>query len=935
MILKAQKLRDLAVLAVVGGYAYYLFFSLFKTAHGISSGIKIVIFYSISGFTVLSLLLAARVTLKLKFTSGSLPRASELLGRLTHVLMFLTVIFVLKNTDLAWRDFDRTGSVMAGYQLSRLIFILYFMLACYGAGRLLIEKYFNPGAGIGGADQFILYFFSGASLLAVISVIAGFLGFLNILFALFLVVPLIFYTAPVACRPAQLLYECAGKVYRKDLAQFSSFFIFSWILAGVALLFLILNGFYPGVVEGDVWTHYLPYFREVIRTGHLGPNEIWYHYYLSKGAGLFFLSGVLSDVFSIQLVSVFFIFASCVILFQLCRGFSKNSLLALTAVIVFLALYQGSFFKHHVLMTGYIVFMIWMITRLLIEDGAFKVYFLCSAFSFFYIGFYQPIVLGILILSFMCITTWYYLLKAPRIKVAALLLISLAGIAGICAALAVNFFVTGLGYDVPIQFFWCFADVSKFLRTVGPSGIAYFMQIRSGFSLVNSMGLQPNAGYFNPQWAGSMLRADAISKLFPAILFPIGLFIGFKKIKELVLDKTLIVCALFILCAGLFGQVIQIDTILRLYIFMYFFMVLVSFLILDLLLGALPDFFKKTVSALFLFILVFSSFSSMIDRISPTHLNAVFDYARGKLSFASALRETERVVGTSVTIGGAGKFLDRIGRSERIFHLGYDPGPADSFPGRGMAGEPSFTLGPKAEEIMFGPPEAAKRYLKEQGFNYFMTTLEEPFLMGLPFSPLFNAENLERYFRVVAREGSAYLLSWREGGAAGDRVPSLLIQVNELKRTTVSSYPFSEEFEHDLAPVVRAYIRRGKLLEADGEGVSLDERIMKFLMLNMLAPLEIEENQVLMGQAIVFLGSHLRASRMQLVNGVNQMKQERSAGNERAAVRGISWYIRSTIRNFYFKRYGPAMAQLLMSFKGAVKDIYGSRDNFRRLLNLR
>jgi hypothetical protein len=62
--------------------------------------------------------------------------------------------------------------------------------------------------------------------------------------------------------------------------------LLAWCALVAGGLLLVSRGLYPGAANGDTWEHYLHYYREVLRSGSLGPNELWYHFYFSKGAGL-------------------------------------------------------------------------------------------------------------------------------------------------------------------------------------------------------------------------------------------------------------------------------------------------------------------------------------------------------------------------------------------------------------------------------------------------------------------------------------------------------------------------------------------------------------------------------------------------------------------------------------------------------------------------
>src|SRR5262249_40672654 len=80
------------------------------------------------------------------------------------------------------------------------------------------------------------------------------------------------------------------------------------MLACVVALFIAVKGLYPAGGH-DYYTHYFYYYMSVLRHESLLPNEVWYHFYYSKGAGLYFLAMLLSDPLAPQLVTTAFIAA--------------------------------------------------------------------------------------------------------------------------------------------------------------------------------------------------------------------------------------------------------------------------------------------------------------------------------------------------------------------------------------------------------------------------------------------------------------------------------------------------------------------------------------------------------------------------------------------------------------------------------------------------
>ena len=73
--------------------------------------------------------------------------------------------------------------------------------------------------------------------------------------------------------------------------------LLSAVLAVSIDKFLYPNG------TGDYFSHYFPYYKEVVRNGNIWPNELWYHFYISKGFGDVFFAIVLSDLLGPQAVS--------------------------------------------------------------------------------------------------------------------------------------------------------------------------------------------------------------------------------------------------------------------------------------------------------------------------------------------------------------------------------------------------------------------------------------------------------------------------------------------------------------------------------------------------------------------------------------------------------------------------------------------------------
>src|SRR5581483_4281714 len=71
-------------------------------------------------------------------------------------------------------------------------------------------------------------------------------------------------------------------------------------IAIAVAIFLLVKGLYPGGGH-DYYNHYFQFYKRVIDTGSILPNDVWYHFYYSKGAGLYFLGMLLTDPLAPQL----------------------------------------------------------------------------------------------------------------------------------------------------------------------------------------------------------------------------------------------------------------------------------------------------------------------------------------------------------------------------------------------------------------------------------------------------------------------------------------------------------------------------------------------------------------------------------------------------------------------------------------------------------
>ena len=151
----------------------------------------------------------------------------------------------------------------------------------------------------------------------------------------------------------------------------------------VGLLLLLIKGLYPGGGH-DYYTHYFYYYQTVIDLGGLWPNDVWYHYYYSKGSGLFFLGMLLTDPLAPQLVTFCFMAVAAAALYLTVEDVAPKTNWPSASVLVFISIYiftpgWGEFEKDHEFNTALILGVIWMALRLFApEQIAAKFVFACA-----------------------------------------------------------------------------------------------------------------------------------------------------------------------------------------------------------------------------------------------------------------------------------------------------------------------------------------------------------------------------------------------------------------------------------------------------------------------------------------------------------------------------------------------------------------------------
>ena len=266
---------------------------------------------------------------------------------------------------------------------------------------------------------------------------------------------------------------------------------------------LISKSLYPNATV-DYFPHYLQYYLRVIQDSGIWPNDIWYHFYISKGIGDVFFAMILSDTLAPLSVPFIMYLTGIAIGYAFLKRMTQNVLASLLVSVMiaaaFIWTYQlpshfglwGEFSEQHVITAVLFwgtVWAGWLLQELPVEERSGWQHTIAA------------ITIGLVILEpqFAALSSSYFMLlamiaayrRSPLMR----MYVSLAVIAAITAAtlLAINYAITGLADITPYQLFWRFADQERFSHWVSP-----FLM------LTLLLGASPAIGVL-----GSLRRADA------------------------------------------------------------------------------------------------------------------------------------------------------------------------------------------------------------------------------------------------------------------------------------------------------------------------------------------------------------------------------------------------------------------------------------------
>lgn len=700
---------------------------------------------------------------------------------LTYVGIYCAVLFWFARADLYHQHFSTAGWMVVVENVCRALFIVYLFWIVQTAGRLALRPLAGSAVNeLGLLARLTLEFFAGAGVSHIALLALGLLGLYTTPIAILLTLPLVALSYPAlattACRAyARITQHLRGR--QRGLAgaiQLAGVVVIVFVVVTAAGLLLLVKGLYPAAGH-DYSIHYFPYYQHVIAAHGIWPNDVWYHFYYSKGAGLFFLSMLLTDPLAPQLVTFCFFSASACALYLLVDRIYPRSLWPLISVTIYLGLYVftpgtgnyranggwGEFEKLHELNTTLLIGIVWLSASAFEHSGRLR-WTLTAATGLAIaasitanptIGVYLGGVFGLLM-------------------VGALLLrdIRRAGVAFACAASAggalatiflINFLITGLINDQGILTLWPLSNIEK-LHEWGALPKAIMVH----------WALTGASKFSTPLFPGSIYLLEHSLRL--QFLYPMIVLGGAAAAMALALRRVRITAPAQ--SAVLFAMLITLSVLtfaagraqpVSFFRYASFStpMVIALGVALFAALGwnrTAPTgrFLGTAMPIIALVLCAVATTSTYLPGAFRQVVGNAVRFAIGIYSVDTAYQRQDGWAGRlpwgGIYPGARGAFAT-VGPNVRIHTMHVHS--YCMLPDCQLEIDDAF-LTAGWQTIMFGSPEQARAAWQKAGVNYFLYSKELRIVDSVPLSPLFTPDNIARYLGIRWTDGTTALLTW-------------------------------------------------------------------------------------------------------------------------------------------------------------------------------
>jgi len=638
--------------------------------------------------------------------------------------------------------------------LARTAFTLYFLGILFGAGQWLLKGIArNLGHfSLTGCEEVAISLLAGSALLHLVMFIMGF-GQL--------------YTFGLLASLGALALTGIGRLPKLlQMPQFSNetccggLALAGLLVVAIVMVFLTKCLYFTGT--GDYFTHYFHYYLRVVQSKGIWPNDVWYHFYISKGAGDIFFAMILSDVLAPFTVSFVMYFTGIVITYAFIRRMTDSTPASLLACVMVASIFLlpagylnwAEFSKQHTI-TGAlfwgIVWAGWMLEQLPEEErSAWRIVTAATVIGLM-IFRAQMAALCVVYFAVMAIIAAF---RRSSSVYSYIFLILVAGL-GALDILAINYAITGLADVTPNRLFWGLADQEKFSHWVSP-----FLW------LLLELGSSPDISTLGASHPSALLSMALILRLDLLLPFAIPIFLCIVLIgvaigygRKLILSPALLhgllsLVAILLAAGAVFLCVKQFDSTFRLYVFCIYPIMMLVAILAALVLQAYSGkpYWPKIIAGGMVII-------ALIAFLPPLHQNR--KHKKRWEAFDRGATTIAEVFSTEGFLWQPG-----IGACEHV-------PPGENIWSSQVTNEIfespycrfetffSYSMGPDWGRILFENADVAEAALKQQKLDYFLIDASQPFFDILPYAPLFTPKEMKKHFGLAWSQNGVYLITWR------------------------------------------------------------------------------------------------------------------------------------------------------------------------------
>ncbi len=742
-------------------------------------------------------------------------RKRGLYGLVAFVAGYIALILWFKEIDVYHRHFATAGVVGLVNNLFRIAFVGYLFFLVHGTGAIALRLI--PGANLARArplEAAVVRFYAGTGIWHIALLAVGFLNLFTVPVAVGITLPLVAISfqevSPliVAMRhAASRQLRALRRVRNLPLAAVS------WRLAFVALALLLpldllaTKGLYPNGGH-DYYTHYFYYYQTVIDRGGLWPNDVWFHFYYSKGAGLYFLAILLTDPLAPQLVTFCFVSVAAASLFLFLKRIAPSAAWPHVGWLLFVLIliysptishYRslggwGDFEKLHEINAALVLGIIYLAAGALDRADPARRAWVFAAASATTAAVLIHSTISVFLCGLFALTAVYLGLRARWQD--ATISCALAAVAGsmLVVQSTINYLATGLINDQGILRFWRFADLDK-LQDWGALPMLMYMHWGTVGMTAASV---PILGPFFVLLA----RALRVDLLLPLVLGGVWVVAAAMRKRPITIptgnQPLVLVAGLLVFCgiALVFGREQAVS------FFRYSSFALPMTIALAVTMWHLSGQGERSRArsarnrlgalAVIVACLPFATFPVVsFFKVQGQAWRFFLGLSSIDAAYTHQSGWPGRLAWGAIHPGARGAY-EAVGAGTRIWSMHIHS--YCMLPNCRIESFPSFILTPDWDRLMFGTPEEGRELLRRSGHNYFLFSKgiarKLHIVDALPLSPLFAPDNISRYLGIAWTDGDTSLLTWLGPGVA----PLDAAWVAEYRRavessTTVTSFP--------------------------------------------------------------------------------------------------------------------------------------------------